>query len=306
MSKKKKAIPKAIKALVWNTHIGESNGIGLCQCCFTNEIKQMSFQCGHVISEYNGGSVNVNNMKPICSGCNFSMGTRNMDEYMKTYGLKKNDKTPIKITITDNGDIIDESKIGMKPNDTKIVKPTNDKKIIEKQKDNTIKQNNHIQSRMNEINKQTLDLPKQKEIAQHQLKEMIMSKQNDSYNNNKINNKKLIQITIVDSDTSSDSESFDDIYFLKDYKTHINKLSNKSRKLTKDEIEYDNSMKLIYDDIRKKFNIYNPYNSMDNPLLRSNSFAIESKNIEIDNLIKKIKDHNNPNKVKELQQFRMF
>ncbi len=375
MSKKKKAIPKAIKALVWNTHIGESNGIGMCQCCFNTQIKQMSFQCGHIISEHNGGGITINNLKPICSGCNFSMGTRNMDEYMTTHGLGKNiakdNKTPIKITITDDGDIIDESKKEIKTsndakfvepkndtkivepkndvkvtkpknntkvtkqknntkvtksknnekvtnpknnekvtkpkNDEKVIKPKNDEKVVKPNNDNqtTVTQNNHIQQRMYEINKQTLDLPNQKEIAQNQLKEMIMSKQNDVYNNQK-NNTKPTQITIVDSDSSSysttsdsdissDSESFDDLEFLKDYKKHINKLSNKSRKLTIDEIKHNDNMELIYKDIKRKFHIFSPYNSIDHSYLRSNKFYIDSKNIEIDDLIQKIKDHNDPN-----------
>ena len=47
----KKAIPKKIKQLVWNKYIGERNGLGSCPCCSTTEISQMSFQCGHIISE---------------------------------------------------------------------------------------------------------------------------------------------------------------------------------------------------------------------------------------------------------------
>ena len=84
-SKKKKSIPSAIKKLVWNTHIGEDVGKAKCLCCKTTDITQMSFNCGHIISEANGGEVIVSNLKPICQNCNSSMGTKNMDDFMKGF-----------------------------------------------------------------------------------------------------------------------------------------------------------------------------------------------------------------------------
>jgi hypothetical protein len=89
---KKKVIPKKIKQLVWNTNIGEDKGTGLCLCCKTTQISQMSFHCGHIISEFNGGGVTVDNLLPVCSLCNNSMGTRNMNEFIETHGLGKNKK----------------------------------------------------------------------------------------------------------------------------------------------------------------------------------------------------------------------
>ena len=47
----------------------------------------MSFHCGHIIAESKGGELSVNNLKPICQSCNSSMGTQNMDEYIKKYGF---------------------------------------------------------------------------------------------------------------------------------------------------------------------------------------------------------------------------
>lgn len=83
--KKKKAIPAAIKKLVWNTHIGEEVGKTKCLCCKTTDITQMSFNCGHIIAEANGGEVIVSNLKPICQNCNSSMGTQNMNDFMKGF-----------------------------------------------------------------------------------------------------------------------------------------------------------------------------------------------------------------------------
>ena len=83
--KKKKAIPAAIKKLVWNTYIGEDVGKAKCLCCKTTDITQMSFNCGHIIADANGGEVIVSNLKPICQNCNSSMGTKNMDDFMKGF-----------------------------------------------------------------------------------------------------------------------------------------------------------------------------------------------------------------------------
>jgi hypothetical protein len=82
--KKKKAIPATVKRLVWNTNIGEMIGKSKCLCCKSTDITQMSFNCGHIVAEANGGDTIVSNLKPICQNCNSSMGTKNMDEFMKT------------------------------------------------------------------------------------------------------------------------------------------------------------------------------------------------------------------------------
>ena len=82
--KKKKPISSTIKKLVWNTNIGEEKGKSKCLCCKSTEITQMSFHCGHIIAESNGGETTVSNLKPICQNCNSSMGAKNMNEFMKS------------------------------------------------------------------------------------------------------------------------------------------------------------------------------------------------------------------------------
>ena len=82
--KKKKAIPATIKRLVWNTNIGEMIGKSKCLCCKSTDITQMSFNCGHIVAEANGGDTIVSNLRPICQNCNSSMGTKNMDDFMKS------------------------------------------------------------------------------------------------------------------------------------------------------------------------------------------------------------------------------
>jgi 5-methylcytosine-specific restriction endonuclease McrA len=84
--KTKQRIPAAVKRVVWNTYIGEERGNALCVCCKTTSISQMSFHCGHVVSEYHGGTLEVSNLRPICQNCNSSMGKQHMVDFMKKLG----------------------------------------------------------------------------------------------------------------------------------------------------------------------------------------------------------------------------
>ena len=82
---KKKKIPKKIKNDAWDFHVGKNVAIAKCLCCKTKEINAKDFVAGHIMSEYNGGEVVVENLVPICQPCNSSMGVTNMDVYVETY-----------------------------------------------------------------------------------------------------------------------------------------------------------------------------------------------------------------------------
>lgn len=81
---KKGSIPSTVKKMVWNSNIGEEIGKTKCYCCKSTDITQMSFHCGHIKPEAKGGEAIVSNLKPICQNCNSSMGTKDMDEFMKS------------------------------------------------------------------------------------------------------------------------------------------------------------------------------------------------------------------------------
>ncbi len=83
--KKKKSVPKKIKIDSWNKYIGETIRKTKCICCNTTEIDITDFHAGHIIAEKNGGLTTVENIMPICSSCNSSMGSNNMNEYINTY-----------------------------------------------------------------------------------------------------------------------------------------------------------------------------------------------------------------------------
>jgi 5-methylcytosine-specific restriction endonuclease McrA len=85
--KKKQAIPKNVRNIVWNHYIGEDIIKHRCLCCKKVLITNTNFEVGHVLSEKNGGTHEINNLRPICGACNHSMGTENMIEFVVKYGL---------------------------------------------------------------------------------------------------------------------------------------------------------------------------------------------------------------------------
>ena len=89
IKKHKKVIPQVIRKIVWNKYIGLKNSIGKCLCCNAEEISIYNYECGHVISEFNGGDIIIQNLRPICGHCNRSVGSCNMDEFMDKYGIEK-------------------------------------------------------------------------------------------------------------------------------------------------------------------------------------------------------------------------
>jgi hypothetical protein len=85
--KKKQSIPKQVRVIVWNHYIGEDIIKHKCLCCKKVTITNTNFDVGHVISEKNGGTHEINNLRPICGACNHSMSSENMIEFVVKYGL---------------------------------------------------------------------------------------------------------------------------------------------------------------------------------------------------------------------------
>lgn len=84
--RQKQIIPKSVKTIVWNTYIGCDIVKHNCICCKKVHITNTNFHTGHVQSEKNGGTLEISNLRPICSACNHSMGTENMIDHVKKYG----------------------------------------------------------------------------------------------------------------------------------------------------------------------------------------------------------------------------
>ncbi len=79
-------IPKKVHSDVWEKWIGFDHIACLCPLCQMSTIKFFdTWHCAHVIPSCNGGTTNIYNLRPICSGCNQGMGTQNMIDYCATY-----------------------------------------------------------------------------------------------------------------------------------------------------------------------------------------------------------------------------
>ena len=78
-------LPQKVRIDSWNNYIGEDIGSVLCICCNQSKITQSNFQAGHITPKSKGGSDTIDNIIPICSQCNGSMMTKNMEDYIKEY-----------------------------------------------------------------------------------------------------------------------------------------------------------------------------------------------------------------------------
>jgi competence ComEA-like helix-hairpin-helix protein len=84
----KEKIPAAVRNAVWSKYIGSSY-TGLCFCCNYEPVTKTNYECGHIISEKHGGKIHLLNLRPICSACNKSIGSKNMEKFMEQYGFVK-------------------------------------------------------------------------------------------------------------------------------------------------------------------------------------------------------------------------
>lgn len=84
--KKKKPIPVALREQVWLKQMGRVFE-GKCPTTWcTNNITVFDFQSGHNIPESKGGPTKLDNLIPLCSRCNLSMGNDyTFDQWCKVF-----------------------------------------------------------------------------------------------------------------------------------------------------------------------------------------------------------------------------
>lgn len=75
-------ITQSFRNTLWIKYCGETYKTK-CLCCNSNEISVHNFECGHILSKKNGGLISIENIVPICSFCNRSMGSTHMFKYME-------------------------------------------------------------------------------------------------------------------------------------------------------------------------------------------------------------------------------
>lgn len=79
----KKKVPLALREQVWLIYCGDTRFKHKCfvKWC-ENIITPFTFEVGHNIPESKGGTLDIDNLLPICSKCNKSMGsTYTIDEF---------------------------------------------------------------------------------------------------------------------------------------------------------------------------------------------------------------------------------
>jgi len=71
----KKKIPMALREQVWLLYLGDRVFKQKCTVKWCeNQITPFSFEVGHNIPESKGGTIDIDNLRPICYKCNRSMG----------------------------------------------------------------------------------------------------------------------------------------------------------------------------------------------------------------------------------------
>ncbi len=71
---KKERIPRALREQVWIHYIGEQFSAKCPVKWCKNRINVYDFHVGHNNPESAGGTLEMSNLRPICSRCNLSMG----------------------------------------------------------------------------------------------------------------------------------------------------------------------------------------------------------------------------------------
>ena len=77
-------ISQSLRQQVWFKYSKNKLNIK-CLCCNLNEINSFTFECGHINPSSKGGLCNIDNLVPICSLCNKSMGNTNMKTFMEIH-----------------------------------------------------------------------------------------------------------------------------------------------------------------------------------------------------------------------------
>ena len=75
---------------MWNVRLGPYRDVEFCECCQSRfiykESKTSGFELGHIIARAKGGNNSYKNLRLICSGCNKTQSTKNMNSFMEEVG----------------------------------------------------------------------------------------------------------------------------------------------------------------------------------------------------------------------------
>ena len=88
----RKPIPKAIRQQVWLQYIGEQFKSECYIKWCKNIMTIFNYHVGHNIPDSKGGTLNVENLRPICSNCNLSMSDNYTIDEWNNLGNKRKQK----------------------------------------------------------------------------------------------------------------------------------------------------------------------------------------------------------------------
>ena len=78
---KKIKIPVKLRLEVWKKYYNNDNEAN-CPICNNKIGLLIGYHCAHIISEFNKGKTDINNLRPLCSNCNLKMNKLNWDDYI--------------------------------------------------------------------------------------------------------------------------------------------------------------------------------------------------------------------------------
>lgn len=86
----KERIPRALREQVWVKYVGKRYQRKCWIPWCKNTMTVFDFHMGHDIPESKGGTLDITNLRPICSRCNLSMSdTYSIQEWIKFQGVRK-------------------------------------------------------------------------------------------------------------------------------------------------------------------------------------------------------------------------
>lgn len=81
-SRRLRKIPQRVRIAVWDYYIGDTFG---CKCWIgwcSNQLTPFDFQVGHNVPHSKDGTLDIDNLRPICRQCNSSMSDQyTIDEW---------------------------------------------------------------------------------------------------------------------------------------------------------------------------------------------------------------------------------
>jgi 5-methylcytosine-specific restriction endonuclease McrA len=86
---KRQTITRRLSNAVWNKYIGRDKANGQCFDC-KRVLNIQHFECGHLKSHRNGGTTDLDNLRPFCSECNRLLGSANFTEKSRKPNVDEN------------------------------------------------------------------------------------------------------------------------------------------------------------------------------------------------------------------------